>query len=270
MKLSLAIALILVELGAGVLLLMPLVPIHEVKKSFFTFHGMLAAVCFAIAAGVYHSVMNSTPAMAGLLAATAICVASFGAAHMEKNTLLRGLHTLGALVAISFGLVAPICGMANHMRAVQGTDVITSLLVVCWVVSALLGGLLLGNVHNAMALGHWYLISRNLSFGYLIRITKVLLAVLSVRTCFLISVLIAIPHIAPLHGQSYLSQLFSVNGNLMFFLMRIMWGLALPVVLAVMSWRCAVGKANQAATGLLYLCEVSVLFGELFAAYLMV
>lgn len=270
MKLSLSIALILVELGGGVLLLLPLVPIHDVKKSFFTFNGTLAAVCFAIAAGVYHSVLNSTQAMAGLLAATAICAASFGTAQMEKTSVTRGLHVLGALVAIGFGLVAPICGMANQMRAAQGADVIPTLLVVCWVVSALLGALLLGNVHNAMALGHWYLISRNLSFGYLIRITKVLLAVLSIRTCVLILVLIAMPHIAPLHSQGYMSQLFAVSGDLMFFLMRVMWGLALPVVLAVMSWRCAVGKANQAATGLLYLCEVSVLFGELFAAYLMI
>jgi hypothetical protein len=74
----------------------------------------------------------------------------------------------------------------------------------------------------------------------------------------------------PAESYEFVSQLFSTNGNLMFFVMRVLWGLVLPFALAFMSWRCAVGKANQAATGLLYLCEVSVLFGELFAAYLMI
>jgi hypothetical protein len=44
----------------------------------------------------------------------------------------------------------------------------------------------------------------------------------------------------------------------------------LPLVLAVMVLRCANDKANQPATGLLYVMEISVLFGELFAAYLLI
>jgi hypothetical protein len=34
--------------------------------------------------------------------------------------------------------------------------------------------------------------------------------------------------------------------------------------------QCAQQKSNQSATGLLYLMEISVLFGELFAAYLLI
>ena len=34
--------------------------------------------------------------------------------------------------------------------------------------------------------------------------------------------------------------------------------------------RCVQEKANQAATGLLYVAEISVLFGELFAAVLLI
>jgi hypothetical protein len=96
------------------------------------------------------------------------------------------------------------------------------------------------------------------------------MAAIGIRALLMIVFLVVLPQIAPLCSQQYLPQLWSVNGNLMFFLMRVAWGLVLPLILAFMAWRCAVGKANQAATGLLYLCEVSVLFGELFAAYLMV
>ena len=49
MKLAFAAILILTELGVGVLLFMPLAPVHEVRRSYFTFHSMFAAVCFALA-----------------------------------------------------------------------------------------------------------------------------------------------------------------------------------------------------------------------------
>jgi hypothetical protein len=46
--------------------------------------------------------------------------------------------------------------------------------------------------------------------------------------------------------------------------------LALPLALAILVLRCAQLKSNQAATGMLYVMQVSVLFGELFAAYLFI
>ena len=43
-----------------------------------------------------------------------------------------------------------------------------------------------------------------------------------------------------------------------------------PFVIGLLVLRCVRLKANQAATGLLYIAEICVLFGELFAAYLLV
>ena len=63
-------------------------------------------------------------------------------------------------------------------------------------------------------------------------------------------------------------SLWSPHGNLFFLLMRILWGLALPLVLGFMVLRCAQRNANQAATGMLFVTLISVLFCELFAAYL--
>jgi hypothetical protein len=270
MKLTVAIALNLTELGAGVLLLLPLVPISEVRRSFFTFHSMLAAIAFALAGGLHLVELHSPLIAAGLGAAMLVSVASFGTVVAEKFAVTRLLHLLAALLGIAFGLIGSIYTLASRMGAAQGAGIVTASLIGVWMISALMGAALLGNTHNAMTLGHWYLISRNLSFGYLIRITKVLMAVIGIRALLLIVFLLLLPQIAPLYTQQYLQQLWSANGNLMFFLMRVAWGLVLPLILAFMAWRCAVGKANQAATGLLYLCEVSVLFGELFAAYLMV
>jgi len=41
-------------------------------------------------------------------------------------------------------------------------------------------------------------------------------------------------------------------------------------VLGLMALRCVQEKASQPATGLLYVMAITVLFGELFAAYLLV
>jgi len=255
-KLSLAITVILVELGAGVLLTMPLVPIKEVRSSFFTFHSLMAMVCFVLAACICGFVLRSSPWLTGMLVALALlCIGSFSAVRLRKFDLMQYLHVGGSMLGIAclFGLAAYWLSPFALWR--------------WW--STILGCALLGTAHNAMALAHWYLISRNLSFAYLIRITKLLLLALGLRSAYLVFYLYSV-FLNPTDTLYLDGRLLSINGDLVFFLFRVLWGLALPLVLAFMAWRCAVGKSNQAATGLLYLCEFSVLFGELFAAYLMI
>ena len=71
-------------------------------------------------------------------------------------------------------------------------------------------------------------------------------------------------------ASSFIPNLWAVHGNLFFFAMRLLWGLVLPIVLSLLLIRCVKEKANQAVTGMLYVMEISVFFGELFAAYLMI
>ena len=199
-----------------------------------------------------------------------LCFLGFGCARLERVGIARGIYLVAACIAF-FGLLTLLTRDELWLEGrITGTKGPPGVLSNWWLVHPLLGTLLLGAAHNAMALGHWYLISRNLSFAYLIRITQWLLVLLGVRTAYMILLLGGLRCYYPAESYEFVSQLFSTNGNLMFFVMRVLWGLVLPFALAFMSWRCAVGKANQAATGLLYLCEVSVLFGELFAAYLMI
>ena len=47
-----------------------------------------------------------------------------------------------------------------------------------------------------------------------------------------------------------------------------MWGLAIPLLLAVMSLTCARQRANQSATGILYVLVMGSLIGEITALYL--
>jgi hypothetical protein len=54
-----------------------------------------------------------------------------------------------------------------------------------------------------------------------------------------------------------------------FFWPRIIFGVLVPIVLAAMIWSTVRLRHTQAATGLLYLAVVALLFGEFFSKFLL-
>jgi len=54
-----------------------------------------------------------------------------------------------------------------------------------------------------------------------------------------------------------------------FFWQRVIFGVLVPIVLAVMIWSTVKIRHTQAATGLLYLAVVALLFGEFFSKFLL-
>jgi hypothetical protein len=54
-----------------------------------------------------------------------------------------------------------------------------------------------------------------------------------------------------------------------FFWPRVIFGVLVPIVLAVMIWSTVKIRHTQAATGLLYLAVVAALFGEFFSKFLL-
>src|SRR5262245_63613538 len=54
-----------------------------------------------------------------------------------------------------------------------------------------------------------------------------------------------------------------------FFWPRVIFGVLVPVVLAAMIWSTVKIRHTQAATGLLYLAVVALLFGEFFSKFLL-
>ena len=132
------------------------------------------------------------------------------------------------------------------------------------------GALLLGAINVGMILGHWYLLMRRLSFEHLLRFSQIVLGAVGLRILVVSFTILLLGNYDPNLGNTVISSLWSPQGNLFFFLMRVLWGLVLPLVMGFMVLRCAQEKANQAATGMLYILQVSALFGELFAAYLLV
>ena len=126
---------------------------------------------------------------------------------------------------------------------------------------------LLGSVMLTMVFGHWYLVVPKLSIDHLARLTKVLIAAIALRILTMLASLIVLQAEQSLPLAAVLREL--TVGKAMFFWPRILFGVLVPVILAVMIRSTVKIRHTQAATGLLYLAVVALLFGEFFSKFLL-
>ncbi len=126
---------------------------------------------------------------------------------------------------------------------------------------------LLGSVMLTMVFGHWYLVIPKLSIEPLMRLTKVLMGAIGIR----IITIIASLTVLRVEGSIPLASVFrglAIEQGI-FFWPRVIFGVVVPIVLAVMIWSTVKIRHTQAATGLLYLAVVALLFGEFFSKFLL-
>jgi hypothetical protein len=118
-----------------------------------------------------------------------------------------------------------------------------------------------------MVFGHWYLVIPRLSIDPLKRLTKVLMAAIGIRIATIVVsfVVLQVKQSIPLDAVA--QELLVQQG--IFFWPRIIFGVIVPIVLAVMIWSSVKIQHTQAATGLLYLAVVALLFGEFFSKFLL-
>ena len=126
---------------------------------------------------------------------------------------------------------------------------------------------LLGSVMLAMVLGHFYLVIPKLSIEHLELLTKVLMAAIAARIVSLASTVLVFRAVKAVPFSAMIFELALRQG--IFFWPRILFGVVAPIVLAGMIWSTVQLKHTQAATGLLYLAVVAVLFGEFFSKFLL-
>ncbi len=125
--------------------------------------------------------------------------------------------------------------------------------------AVLAGALALGSAVTGLSLGHWYLVSPTLSVRPLIQLTFVCLGAL-LGQIVLLPVLLLAPGPA---GAGRVQLLFSEYA--LFFGVRVVFGLAVPLAASVMTWRTARIRSLDSATGLLYIVAALVLAGEIAA-----
>jgi hypothetical protein len=169
-----------------------------------------------------------------------------------------------ALAVLGAALVLCAIGMVGESRALAGPAFHqgTPFLWATFVVSSLL----VGGTMVAMILGHFYLVTPTLSFGYLGRITRLLAALLAVRLAMVLVPVFTGDLFARPAGAD--AGIFAVD-HVAFLAQRglVLLGLA---VLLPMIWDCVKRRANQSATGLLYVAAFLALMGEAVATYFVV
>ena len=126
---------------------------------------------------------------------------------------------------------------------------------------------LLGSVMLTMVFGHWYLVIPKLSIEPLKLLTKVLMAAIAIRIFTILASLLVLQVEQSIPIAAVLRELMVRQG--IFFWPGIIFGVFVPVVLAVMIWTTVKLQHTQAAAGLLYLAVVALLFGEFFSKFLL-
>jgi hypothetical protein len=126
---------------------------------------------------------------------------------------------------------------------------------------------LLGSVMLTMVFGHWYLVVPKLSIDPLKRLTKVLIGAITIRV-FTILVSFAVLFFEQRIPIAAIARELTIQQGI-FFWPRIIFGVLVPAVLAAMIWTTVELRHTQAATGLLYLAVVALLFGEFFSKFLL-
>jgi hypothetical protein len=121
--------------------------------------------------------------------------------------------------------------------------------------AVLAGSLALGSALSGLSLGHWYLVSPTLSVGPLIRVTFLCIGAIVVQ-------LVLLPFLLLTGGPSTQTLL---NDDLVFLGVRVIFGLIVPLVAAIMTWRTARIRSLDSATGLLYIVAALILAGEISA-----
>lgn len=261
MNLIECLGLVLAQIGAGALLFSAWLPAREIRPGFFAFQSFLAAGLLAI-----NPLLRGSDKVAlSLTAASALGALIAGQAFRSESPRFGRALLLLAGGAGTVLVLAQIPVPQPPTGAALETEV--GFLRFYPALFVLGGLLLLGATHTAMVLGHWYLLMRGLSFGHLVRFCRLAVGATVTRGALLLAAVALFSGRGADYGAFLLDR--ALRANSFFFGARIALGLVAPLAFGVMALRCAKMRANQAATGLLYLSEAFVFFGEMLAAYLL-
>lgn len=170
---------------------------------------------------------------------------------------LVALHSQAHGILSVLASVVPLLGLGSLWAAAHVTPGI-QLGQLGAPLAELAGALALGSALTALSLGHWYLTSPSMSVAPLVRLTFLCLGALVVQIVLLAPLLLV-----PENGSTGFAVLLRDNG--LFLAVRVIFGLAVPVVLAYMTWRTARIRSLDSATGLLYIMCALILTGEIAA-----
>jgi len=251
------------QLGVGMMLTLLFISPREIGNSFFKFASLTAAILLGVALGfnfLFPSSFRDTPVPVVMLLISTVLTAIYNRVVDVNKFSAASALLIGA---VGTGLISVTADSLafRKLLAIGGWE--------NWilVVNHLAATALLGSVMLTMVFGHWYLVIPRLSIDPLVKLTKVLMGAISIRILSMAATFIAIPFQQSYSLRTILSALMLGEG--IFFWPRLIFGVILPIVLTAMIWSTVKIRHTQAATGLLYLAVVTLLFGEFFSKFLL-
>ena len=260
-------------LAVGSISILPLVPASLFGRRFFLLVGLIAILFFVFALVSRGLAMEPLYLCSmGFLILYEITIPAHPEAdHSEAAEKPLSMQRTSSILVLAMAILAAWSGLAReslgisaqlHIEDLRAPGVASS--TVCLLSSAS-SALLLGFSLVSMILGHWYLVSRKLSFQPLKLISGLLCLAVAARALVMVA--------AAFEQDEYWRQSFSggltqylLSGGL-FVACRLSLGLLLPAILAVLAWRCAKLESNQSATGILYVLVAFVFFGEILSKH---
>ena len=260
-------------LAVGSISILPLVPASLFGRRFFLLVGLIAILFFVFALVSRGLAMEPLYLCSmGFLILYEITIPAHPEAdHSEAVEKPLSMQRTSSILVLAMAILAAWSGLARESLGISAQLHIEDLRApgvasptVCLLSSAS-SALLLGFSLVSMILGHWYLVSRKLSFQPLKLISGLLCLAVAARALVIVA--------AAFEQDEYWRQSFSggltqylLSGGL-FVACRLSLGLLLPAILAVLAWRCAKLESNQSATGILYVLVAFVFFGEILSKH---
>jgi hypothetical protein len=251
------------QLGVGMMLTLLFISPRSIGNSFFKFASLTAAILLGVTLGfnfLFPSPARTSQAPVIFLAISALLTAIYNrVVDVDKFTaafwLLVGAAATGlvsvAADSLSFTRLMTLGGWENWVLLLNHVAATA----------------LLGSVMLTMVFGHWYLVVPRLSIDPLRRLTKVLIGAIALRVVTILASLAVVQFEQGIPFAAVLRELTIQQG--IFFWPRVIFGVLAPAVLAAMIWSTVKIRHTQAATGLLYLAVVALLFGEFFSKFLL-
>ncbi len=258
--------LFLIALAIGSLTTLFWIPEEDLGRGYFVTNALIILVLLALAVAVLTMYPfepfgdQSSLGTALLWAALVASFAYYAAIWKERWRPGRWAATAAVLTA------TPVLWLGA--RGLIRTDVQLPYREALLALAVTGSALLLGWSLITMLLGHWYLVSPRLTFRHLVVFCQVLLALVLVRLVLVGGALWAASSVDVFVEPHPWRLLTGFEGEGMFLWFRLLWGLAMPLLLALMSLHCARNRSNQSATGILYVLVVGALVGETTALYL--
>jgi len=251
------------QLAVGMLLTLLFISPREIGSSFFKFASLTAAILLAVALGfnlLFPSPVRAEQSPVVLLAVSAALTAVYNRVVNADKFKAAEILLIGA---IGSGLASVSADSLAFTRLLALGGWEHGILLI----NHLAATALLGSATLTMVFGHWYLVIPRLSIDPLMKLTKVMAGAIAIRIAAMLATIAAVQLERTDPLSAVLSELMLRQG--LFFWPRILFGVVAPIVLAVMIWSTVRIRHTQAATGLLYLAVVALLFGEFFSKFLL-